>query len=277
MRLLDHLRAHLVVVPVRALGPLVVEGAIRVGSTIGRTDSIIRPDDIVTVDPASLGDAMIPEPMDLVIHHEDDDVLVIDKPAGMHVHPLGPHRTQTLLNGLLWRCGARDTDPWGAWRPAPAHRLDRAASGLIAIAKRAEVHETFRRLLGHGGLSRRYRAIVLGDMRGDAGTIDAPLGRDPAFDYRRAIVADGQRAVTHWKVVDRRGGRTIVELTLDTGRTHQIRAHLASLGHPIVGDSLYAGGTASASEIALHAIELRFTQPTTGIEVVCTSRPPEID
>lgn len=273
-RLVDYLRSHLVVMQVRTLGPLVASGAVRVGATVGRIDSIIHACDVVTVEPAALVGAMRPQPMALVISHEDDEVLVIDKPAGMHVHPLGPHREGTLLNGLLWHAGARSDDPWGAWRPSPAHRLDRAASGLVAIAKRAAVHETFRTLLADGGLTRRYRAIVVGDVRGDAGTIDAPLGRDPALDYRRAIVADGQRAVTHWRVVERQGARTIVELDLQTGRTHQIRAHLASVGHPIVGDTLYATGGTPASVIALHAIELRFRHPTKGRAVVCASTPP---
>jgi len=179
------------------------------------------------------------------------------------VHPIGPYRSGTLLNALLWHCGARQDRPWGTWRPAPAHRLDRAASGLIAIAKSAAIHDAFRRLFASGGIARRYRATVHGSPRDDAGTIDAPLGRDPALDYRRAIRPDGQRAVTHWRVVERLGDRSVLEIELETGRTHQIRAHLASAGHPIVGDGLYIDGIAT-QVIELRATELRFSHPRTG-------------
>ena len=285
-RLVDYAKAHLVVLPVAEVGALVARGAIRIGERAGTTRDLVRDADLVCVTDADVraGSPMAPEPVPIAAPHEDADVLIVDKPAGMHVHPLGAYRAGTLLNALLWRCGARADEPWGAWRPAPAHRLDRAASGLLVIAKHAAAHDALRRLLAAGGITRRYLAIVRGQPAADAGTIDAPLGRDPRFPYRRAVVADGQPAVTRWRVVARHGATCELAVELETGRTHQIRAHLASLGHPIVGDTLYAvaaspdegagPGASSASRIALHACELGFRHPLTGAAIACTSAPP---
>ncbi|HSN30250.1 MAG TPA: RluA family pseudouridine synthase, partial [Kofleriaceae bacterium] len=193
------------------------------------------------------------------------------------VHPLGAHREDTLLNALLWHCGARTDQAWGRWRPRPLHRLDRAASGLIAIGKHAAAHDEIRRQFVEHTIERRYLALVHGRVAAAAGTIAAPLGRDPACDYRRAVVPveqGGQPAVTHFTRLEQAVDRTLLELSLDTGRTHQIRAHLASIGHPIVGDTLYAPGgdrRAAASTIMLHAKELRLRHPRHGTTIACTS------
>lgn len=263
------------VVPVGEIGGLITRGAIQLEGRVGKMAERVREGEVLAVSTATIAAlALPPEPGELVIRYEDGDLLVCDKPAGIHVHPIGAYRDGTLLNRLLWHVGARPDNPWGSARPSPVHRLDRAASGLVAFAKAAKVQDAVRRMLVEHQLERRYLALVTGRVAADAGTIDAPLGRDPALDYRRAVVPGGQRAVTHWSVVERHAERTLLAVSLETGRTHQIRAHLASIGHPIAGDSLYARGADSASEIALHATSLRFRHPRTGADVVVASPMP---
>ncbi|MCX5741071.1 MAG: RluA family pseudouridine synthase, partial [Proteobacteria bacterium] len=248
------------------IGRLITAGAIRLGDRVGRIADPTHPGDVVTVDAAAIAAiALAVDARPLEIVDEDASRVIVDKPHGMHVHPIGPYRADTLVNALLHHAGARADQPWAAWRPHPAHRLDRAAGGLVVIAKSAAAHDALRQQLETHQLHRRYRATVHGQVGRDAGTIDAPLGRDPRFDYRRAVVASGQPAITHYVVVHRDpvADTSIVELVLATGRTHQIRAHLASLGHPIVGDTLYAPvPSASASTIALRAVALRFPDGT---------------
>lgn len=281
VRLVDYAKAYLVVVPVRDVGGLIARGALSIDGRPAAMAEPVRAGVVITVDDAALAAcALRPQPIPLDVRYDDDDVIVCEKPAGMHVHPLGPHREDTLLNALLWHCGARDDQAWGRWRPHPLHRLDRAASGLIAIAKHAAVHDDVRRQFAEHSIERRYLAVVHGRVGAATGTIASPLGRDPACDYRRAVVPveqGGQHAVTHFTRLEHAGDHTLLELVLDTGRTHQIRAHLASSGHPIVGDTLYAPAgdrRDAAARILLHATELRLRLPRHGTLITCTSEPP---
>ncbi|MBW3618913.1 MAG: RluA family pseudouridine synthase [Actinobacteria bacterium] len=273
-RLVDHLRAHLAVVATREVGPLIARGAVRVGDRTGRIAEPVHAGDVLTVAADALTDlrsrGLVTEPadLDLDVVHEDDDLVVVDKPSGLHVHPMGRYREDTVLGGVLWLAGARADGPWAAWRPHPVHRLDRATSGLLVFAKDKPSHDAFQGLLDDRQVERTYLALVEGQVRGDGGTVDAPLGRDPAMDYRRAVVPvseGGRDAVTHWTVQERQADRTLLALVLGTGRTHQIRAHLAAMGHPVVGDTLYgAREPAGDAHIELRAVGLRFPHPRTG-------------
>lgn len=258
-RLVDVARQHLAVLAIDRVGPAIAGGAVTVNGRVGAINDGVVAGDVLAA--GALADALVPEPAELGVVAEDDDLLVVDKPAGLHVHPLGAHRTGTLVNRLLWHAGARPDQPWAAWRPRPAHRLDRGASGLVVIAKRAEIHDALRVALEAHAIERRYLATVHGRVAADAGTIDAPLGRDPGNDYRRAVVAGGQPAVTRYQVVRRADTTTELALELATGRTHQIRAHLASVGHPIVGDTLYGAPGEPSPVIALRAVSLRLRHP----------------
>ncbi|MBA3457409.1 MAG: RluA family pseudouridine synthase [Deltaproteobacteria bacterium] len=282
MRLVDYAKAHLATVAVGSVGPLIAQGAITINGRIGTMCELVGPEDVIAVAPAAHAAAfpLVPEPRALAICFEDEDLLVVDKPAGVHVHPMGPYRTGTLVNALLAHAGATPDQPWAAWRPHPAHRLDRATSGLVIIAKRAAIHEALRADFAAHRVHRRYRATVHGRVELASGTIDAPLGRDPTFDYRRAIVplaSGGQAAVTHYSIVDRivdsTGEYTVLELEPETGRTHQIRVHLASIGHHIVGDTIYASANVTRDDasqaIELRATELRFTHPRDGRQITC--------
>ena len=208
-----------------------------------------------------------PEPIPLDIVYEDEDVVVVNKPVGMVVHPAAGHSSGTLVNALLYHCGKSLSGINGVLRPGIVHRIDRDTSGLLIVAKNDAAHVALARQLEDHSLSRTYEAIVVGGLREDSGTVDAPIARHPRERKRMAVVSGGKRAVTHWRVVERFSGHTWVECALETGRTHQIRVHMAHIGRPLLGDTVY-GSKKPVPGLAgqcLHAARLRFVHPSTGV------------
>ena len=213
-----------------------------------------------------------PEPVDVVpqnipldIVFEDSDVIVVNKPKGLVVHPAPGHPDGTLVNALLYHCGDSLSGIGGELRPGIVHRIDRDTSGLIIAAKNDFSHQRLAAQLQDHTLARIYHCIVTGNLREDSGTVDAPIGRHHTDRKRMAVVADGRNAVTHWRVLERYQGFTYVECRLETGRTHQIRVHMAHTGHPILGDTVYGNKkpVPGLQGQCLHAVGLQFIHPRT--------------
>ena len=214
-----------------------------------------------------------PEPIDAVpqnipldIAYEDEDLLVINKPKGMVVHPAPGNPDGTVVNAVLYHCGESLSGIGGAFRPGIVHRIDKDTSGLLIIAKNDRAHLYLSEQLKDHTLARTYEAVVIGGLKEDKGMVNAPMGRSPKDRKKMAIVPDGRHAVTHYEVLARYPGYTHIRCKLETGRTHQIRVHMASLGHPIVGDEVY-GPSKSKFDLqgqCLHARELTFLHPADG-------------
>ncbi|MBR5266161.1 MAG: RluA family pseudouridine synthase, partial [Clostridia bacterium] len=215
----------------------------------------------------------IPQKMDLDIRYEDKDVLVINKPKGMVVHPAPGNEDGTLVNALLDYCKEDLSGIGGVQRPGIVHRIDKETSGLLIVAKNDMAHRHLSDQLKTRTLSRKYYALVLGNIKEDSGTIDAPIGRSLKDRKKMAIIANGRDAVTHFRVLARYVGYTLVECKLQTGRTHQIRVHMAHIHHPIAGDNVYGNKTdkSGIDGQCLHAKELEFIHPATeeNIHVEC--------
>jgi len=214
------------------------------------------------------------EAIPLEVLYEDDDLAVINKPAGMVVHPAPGHHTGTLVHALLGR-GGRWSEVGGASRPGIVHRLDKGTSGLIVVARNDFSHRALSAQLKDRSLSRTYLAIVQGQIKDAAGELEGPIGRHPRERKRMAVVSGGRFARTRYEVVERRGGHTLLRCDLDTGRTHQIRVHLAALGHPVAGDAEYGGRADELSRPMLHAWRLRLRHPRTKEEMSFEAPPPE--
>ncbi|MBE6908120.1 MAG: RluA family pseudouridine synthase [Ruminococcaceae bacterium] len=215
----------------------------------------------------------VPQDIPLDVVYEDADVIVVNKPSGLVVHPAPGHPDGTLVNALLHHCALSLSGVGGALRPGIVHRIDRDTSGLIIAAKNDAAHQGLAAQLKDHTLARTYECVVVGNPREDSGTVDAPIARDPRDRKRMAVVAGGRSAVTHWEVVARYAGYAHLRCRLETGRTHQIRVHMAYIGHPILGDTVY-GAKKPVSGLTgqcLHASGLRFIHPRTqeAVELTC--------
>jgi 23S rRNA pseudouridine1911/1915/1917 synthase len=209
-----------------------------------------------------------PEPIPLSVVYEDDDLLIVDKPAGLVVHPAAGHQSGTLVNALLAR-GTEYGGIAGVQRPGIVHRLDRDTSGLLMVAKDDRAQASLMSQLKARGIKKTYLGLVQGSVAATTGRVEAPIGRDPVHRTRMAVVPDGRPSVTGYRVRERLGGWTLLELDLVTGRTHQIRVHLAAIGHPLAGDPIYGNGTSrrgpeGTTRLFLHSWRIELLSPTDG-------------
>lgn len=208
-----------------------------------------------------------PEDIPLDILYEDPYLLVVNKPKGMVVHPAAGHTGGTLVNAVMAHCGENLSGINGILRPGIVHRIDKDTTGALLVCKTDEVHRSLAEQLKEHSIKRRYRAIVRGNLKEDTGTIEGPIGRHPTDRKKMAInYKNGKDAVTHYKVLERFGQYTYVECRLETGRTHQIRVHMSSIGHPLLGDTVYGSGKDPfhLEGQTLHAMILGFIHPTSG-------------
>ncbi|NLY78884.1 MAG: RluA family pseudouridine synthase [Lysinibacillus sp.] len=241
------------------------EGLVTVNGQDVKAKYKVKEGDVIEVDvPEPEPLEVIPENLDLDIVYEDQDVLVVNKPRGMVVHPAPGHMTGTLVNGLMYHC--KDLSGInGILRPGIVHRIDKDTSGLLMVAKNDMAHTSLVEQLVNKTVTRKYTALVHGHIPHDKGTIDAPIGRDPKDRQKQAIVDNGKHAVTHFQVLERFGNYTLVECRLETGRTHQIRVHMNYIGYPLVGDPKYGPKkTIDFGGQVLHAGVLGFIHPRTG-------------
>ena len=253
---------------------LIESGEVAVdGRAVSKSYKLAGGEDIAVTLPEPEPVEAVPQGIPLDVVYEDADVIVVNKPSGMVVHPAPGHPDGTLVNALLYHCAGTLSGVGGALRPGIVHRIDRDTSGLIIAAKNDAAHQYLSAQLADHTLARTYECIVVGKLREDRGTVDAPIARHPTDRKRMAVVAGGREAVTHWEVIARYPGYTHVRCRLETGRTHQIRVHMAYIGHPILGDTVYGAkkDVPGLTGQCLHAVGLRFLHPRTHevVELSC--------
>ena len=245
---------------------LIESGEVAVnGRAVSKSYKLAGGEDVAVTLPEPAPVEAVPQDIPLDVVYEDADVIVVNKPSGMVVHPAPGHPDGTLVNALLYHCAGTLSGIGGALRPGIVHRIDRDTSGLIIAAKNDAAHQYLSAQLADHTLARTYECIVVGALREDRGTVNAPIARHPTDRKRMAVVAGGREAVTHWEVIARYPGYTHVRCRLETGRTHQIRVHMAYIGHPILGDTVYGAKkeVPGLTGQCLHAVGLRFLHPRT--------------
>jgi 23S rRNA pseudouridine1911/1915/1917 synthase len=239
----------------------------------------LEPGDTIEVEiPEPVAVDIKPTEMELEIVYEDEDVLVINKPKGLVVHPAAGHQDDTLVNGLMHAMGDNLSGINGELRPGIVHRIDKDTSGLLAVAKNDFAHTMLASQLKDHSMARTYECIVVGSFREDSGTVDAPIGRHPSDRKKMCVTERNSRhAITHWEVIKRYRGYTHIRCKLETGRTHQIRVHMAHIGHPILGDTVYGHKKKELGQDSqcLHAGQLCFRHPRDGRPVLVFAPLPE--
>lgn len=258
---------------------LIENGLVTVNGKVVKSNYKLRKGDILEVeipDPEPLEIEAEDIPLDII--YEDKDVVIVNKPQGMVVHPAPGHYSGTLVNALMYHCKDDLSGINGQMRPGIVHRIDKDTSGVLMIAKSDAAHNSLAQQLAVHSITRKYYAVVCGNIKEDSGTVDKPIGRSPKDRKKMAVVQGGRRAVTHYRVLERFGGKyTLIEAQLETGRTHQIRVHMASLGHPLLGDTVY-GSEKQPFKLqgqVLHAKVLGFNHPSDGRYVEFESPLPE--
>ena len=250
------------------LQKLIKEGQVLVnGKTVKSGYQLSKGDEVSVTIPEPKELDVEPQKMNLDIVYEDEDVILINKPKGMVVHPAPGHTTDTLVNGLLYHCKDNLSGINGVARPGIVHRIDRDTTGILIVCKNDMSHNSIAAQLKEHSINRRYRALVHGNLKEDTGTVEGPIGRHPVERKKMAInERNGKPAVTHYTVLERFGNYTLIECKLETGRTHQIRVHMTSIGHPLVGDEVYGPAKCpfKLQGQCLHAMVLGFVHPRTG-------------
>lgn len=258
---------------------LIAEGNVLLDGKPAKKNDRLEPGQAVSVTiPEPRPVDVTPTEMQLDIVYEDEDVAVVNKPKGLVVHPAAGHQDDTLVNGLLYAMGESLSGINGELRPGIVHRIDKDTSGLLAIAKNDLAHAVLASQLKDHTMARTYEAIVCGNLKEDSGTVDAPIGRHPTDRKKMCVTQRNSKpAVTHWEVVKRYRGYTHIRCRLETGRTHQIRVHLAYIGHPILGDTVYGAKkpVPGLTGQCLHATALEFIHPATGKKISLTCPLPE--
>ena len=242
---------------------MIKNGEVLVNGKKVKAGFLVKTGDEVIVNHFEEDSDIIPEKMDLDIVYEDEDVIVVNKANGIVVHPAAGNMHHTLVNGLLYHTSLSDVN--GEERPGIVHRIDAYTTGLLMVAKNNKAHKILAKELEEKKTTRKYVALVWGEITNDSGTIDAPIGRSSNDRKKMTVRADGKPAVTHFKVLKRYKRATLIELKLETGRTHQIRVHMAYIGHPVVNDNVYSKRPLiDDSGQCLHAKTLGFVHPKTG-------------